>query len=222
MDWFPLFNTLRVAALSALLALIPAVAAANAFSRLPRPLRVLLELLLTLPLFLSPVTLGWLLLALIGPDSAAGGWLSDALSLSLTGRWASALFAVVPVCFPLIYHMARFSLSRLDEEQAEAARSLGLSERWIFRRLRLPAARGGILLGLLLAFARALGEYGAGVMLSGGLPGESATLGTEVRRLWTAGDTAAALQWVLTDIAVSAAVLLFAGLWQRQEEGARA
>lgn len=219
MDWFPLLNTLRVAAAGALAALAPAAAAANAFSRLPRPLRGLLELLLTLPLFLSPAALGWLLLALLGTDSALGGLLLRSFAFSLTGRWWSALFAVVPVCFPLIYHLSRAALARFDESQAEAARALGLSERWIFRRLRLPAARGGILLGLLLAFARALGECGAGSMLAGSVPGAGVTVGAEVRRLWLAGDSAGALRWVLTDAAVSAAVLLAAGIWQHAQEG---
>lgn len=219
MDWFPLLNTLRVAALSTLVVFVPGVAAALGFARLPRAFRTFLELLITLPLFLSPAAVGWVLLAALGPDSAFGRWLADSLSLRLTGQWWSAAFAVCPVCLPLLYHLSRAAFEHFDESLAEAARVLGLSERWIFRQLRLPKARAGILTGAALAFARALGEYGAGSMLAGGVSADNATMAVEINRLWLSGDSAAVLPWVLTNAAVSAAVLLAAGLWQHRQEG---
>lgn len=131
--------------------------------------------------------------------------------------WWSAVFAAVAVSFPLMYRTARGAFESFDETLAQAGRTLGLSETFIFWRIRMPNCRQGILAGTVLAFARALGEYGATSMIAGYTPGRTAVISTTVYQLWRTGEDALALRWVLVDLAVSAVVLLAVDLLERKE-----
>ena len=121
------------------------------------------------------------------------------------------------VAFPLMYRTARGAFESFDERLADAGRTLGLSNTYIFWRVRMPACRQGILAGAVLAFARALGEYGATSMLIGYTPGRTATISTTVYQLWRTGDDAAAFAWVLVNLAISAAVLLTVNLLEQKQ-----
>lgn len=165
MDWFPLYNSVRIAALSALAVFFLGIAAAYYIARAPRWLKGLLDVLLTLPLVLPPTVVGYLLLRLLGPRRAIGSFFLQALGVKLTMTWWSAIFATVVVIFPLMYRTARGAFEAFDETLADSARSLGLSNSYIFWRIRMPCCRQGILAGTVLSFARALGEYGATSML---------------------------------------------------------
>ena len=217
MDFFPLFNSLRIAAISAGLVFFLGVAAAYYIARLPRLVKGVLDVALTLPLVLPPTVVGYLLLLLLGPRRVLGAWVLQQFALKLTMQWWSAVFAVSVVIFPLMYRTARGAFESFDETLADAGRTLGLSNVWIFWRVRMPACRQGILAGAVLSFARALGEYGATSMLAGYTPGRTATVATEVYQLWRIGDDALALRWVLINIAISAAVLLAVNLLERKE-----
>ena len=217
MDFFPLFNSLRIAAISAGLVFLLGVAAAYYIARLPRLVKGVLDVALTLPLVLPPTVVGYLLLLLLGPRRVLGAWVLRQFALKLTMQWWSALFAVSVVIFPLMYRTARGAFESFDETLADAGRTLGLSNVWIFWHVRMPACRQGILAGAVLSFARALGEYGATSMLAGYTPGRTATVATEVYQLWRIGNDALALRWVLINIALSAAVLLAVNLLERKE-----
>ena len=217
MDFFPLFNSLRIAAISAGLVFFLGVAAAYYIARLPRLVKGVLDVALTLPLVLPPTVVGYLLLLLLGPRRVLGAWVLQQFALKLTMQWWSAVFAVSVVIFPLMYRTARGAFESFDETLADAGRTLGLSNVWIFWRVRMPACRQGILAGAVLSFARALGEYGATSMLAGYTPGRTATVATEVDQLWRIGDDARALRWVVLNIAISAAVLLAVNLLERKE-----
>ena len=217
MDFFPLFNSLRIAAISAGLVFLLGVAAAYYIARLPRLVKGVLDVALTLPLVLPPTVVGYLLLLLLGPRRVLGAWVLQQFALKLTMRWWSAVFAVSVVIFPLMYRTARGAFESFDETLADAGRTLGLSNVWIFWHVRMPACRQGILAGAVLSFARALGEYGATSMLAGYTPGRTATVATEVYQLWRTGNDALALRWVLINIAISAAVLLAVNLLERKE-----
>ena len=132
-------------------------------------------------------------------------------------QWWSAVFAVSVVTFPLMYRTARGAFESFDETLADAGRTLGRSNAWIFWRVRMPCCRQGILAGAVLSFARALGEYGATSMIAGYIPGRTATISTEVYQLWRTGEDALALRWVLLNVAISAAVLLAVNLLERRE-----
>ena len=135
--------------------------------------------------------------------------------------WYAAILATVVVSFPLMYRTARGAFEQFDETLADAARTLGHSEAWVFWRVKLPCCRQGIVAGAVLAFARALGEYGATSMVCGYTPGVTATVSTTVYQLWRTGDDAGALAWVMVNLAMSAVVLVALNLLERREGAAR-
>ena len=216
MDWFPLLNSLRVAVISAVIVFFLGVAAAYYVAKLPRALKGALDVIFTLPLVLPPTVVGFLLLMLLGPRRVIGAWMLEHFAVKLTMQWWSAVFAVSVVAFPLMYRTARGAFESFDETLAQAGQTLGLSNPYIFWRIRMPACRQGILAGVVLAFARALGEYGATGMLAGYTPGKTATVATEVYQLWRTGNDALALRWVLVNIAISTVVLLAVNFLERR------
>ena len=216
MDWFPLLNSLRVAVISAVIVFFLGVAAAYYVAKLPRALKGALDVIFTLPLVLPPTVVGFLLLMLLGPRRVIGAWMLEHFAVKLTMQWWSAVFAVSVVAFPLMYRTARGAFESFDETLGQAGQTLGLSNTYIFWRIRMPACRQGILAGVVLAFARALGEYGATSMLAGYTPGKTATVATEVYQLWRTGNDALALRWVLVNIAISAVVLLAVNFLERR------
>ena len=167
MDWYPLYNSLRIALISTVIIFFAGIAAAYYVARLPRVLKGVLDVLFTLPLVLPPTVVGYLLLRVLGPKRAVGAWALTHFNLKLTMVWWSAIFATAVVIFPLMYRTARGAFESFDETLADAGRTLGRSNTWIFWRVRMPCCRQGILAGTVLAFARALGEYGATSMVGG-------------------------------------------------------
>ena len=217
MDWFPLLNSLRIAAISAGIVFFLGVAAAYYIAKLPRLVKGVLDVALTLPLVLPPTVVGYLLLCVLGPRRVVGAWALEQFAVKLTMQWWSAVFAVSVIIFPLMYRTARGAFESFDETLADAGRTLGLSNAYIFWHIRMPACRQGILAGAVLAFARALGEYGATSMIAGYTPGRTATVATEVYQLWRTGNDALALRWVLVNVALSALVLLAVNLLEKKE-----
>ena len=196
MDWFPLWNSLRVAAISTVLIFFLGIAAAYYIAELPKLVKGVLDVVLTLPLVLPPTVVGYLLLRLLGPRRIIGAWALETFGVRLVMVWWSAIFAAVVVAFPLMYRTARGAFESFDETLSQSAQTLGLPNAWIFWRVRMPYCRQGILAGTVLAFARALGEYGATSMLAGYTPGKTATVSTAVYQLWQTGDDAMAFRWV--------------------------
>lgn len=217
MDWFPLYNSIRIAAVSTALVFFLGIFAAQVIARAPRLVKGVLDVILTLPLVLPPTVVGWLLLLVLGPRRPLGSWFLETFGLRLTMTWQSGVFAAVAVSFPLMYRTARGAFESFDETLAQAGRTLGLSNSYIFWRIQMPVCRQGILAGTVLAFARALGEYGATSMLAGYTPGRTATVSTTVYQLWRTGQDGLVLRWVLVNLGISAAVLLTVNLLERKE-----
>lgn len=218
MDWFPLYNSIRIAAISTGLVLVLGIAAAYGIARAPRVVKGILDVVLTLPLVLPPTVVGYLLLRMMGPQRPVGRWFLTWFDLRLTMVWWAAIAATAVVIFPLMYRTARGAFEAFDETLAYAAQTLGLSNAAIFWRIRLPCCRQGILAGTVLSFARALGEYGATSMLCGYIPGRTATISTTVYQLWRTGDDGLALRWVLLNLAISCVVLLALNLLERRPQ----
>ncbi len=130
--------------------------------------------------------------------------------------WWSAIFVTVVVVFPLMYRTVRGAFESFDETLAYAGRALGLSNTYIFWHIRMPYWRQGVLAGAVLAFARALGEYGATSMIAGYTPGKTATVATTVYQLWQINNDALALKWVLINIAISAVILLIVNMLEKK------
>ncbi len=217
MDWFPLYNSIRIAAVSTVLVFFLGIFAAQVTAKAPRLAKGVLDVLLTLPLVLPPTVVGWLLLLVLGPRRPLGAWVQASFGLRLTMTWPSAIFAAVAVSFPLMYRTARGAFESFDQTLAQAGQTLGLSNTYIFWRVQMPVCRQGIRAGAVLAFARALGEYGATSMVAGYTPGRTATVSTTVYQLWRTGQDALALRWVLVNLGISAAVLLAVNLLERKE-----
>lgn len=219
MDWYPLWNSLRIAAVSSVFVFFLGIAAAYWAARLPRVLKGVLDVVLTLPLVLPPTVVGYFLLLLFGNRRPLGMAL-ESIGVRFVMNWYGGILAAFVVAFPLMYRTARGAFESFDETLAQAGQTLGLSNFYIFWRIRMPACRQGILAGIVLAFARALGEYGATSMLIGYTPGRTATISTTVYQLWRTGKDGEACLWVAVNLAISAAVLLAVSLIERrQKEG---
>ncbi len=221
MDWYPLYNSLRISAISTVAVFFLGLLAAYYIARLPRLLKGVLDVVLTLPLVLPPTVVGYLLLRLLGPNRVLGSWVLEQFGVKMVMTWWSAIFATVVVAFPLMYRTARGAFESFDETLADAGRTLGLSGSYIFWRVRMPFCKQGILAGTVLAFARALGEYGATSMIAGYTPGRTATISTTVYQLWRTGDDAGATRWVLVNLAISAVVLLAVNLLESRQRGGK-
>ena len=221
MDWYPLFNSLRVALISCAVVFFLGIFAAYYVARLPRAVKGVLDVVLTMPMVLPPTVVGYFLLLLLGAKRPLGLFFAQHFGVRLVMSWYSAIFASIVVAFPLMYRTARGAFESFDETLAWSAQTLGRSNTWIFWRVRMPACRQGILAGTVLAFARALGEYGATSMLAGYTPGKTATIATTVYQLWRTNEERGAMQWVLVDVAISAVVLLAVNLLERKPKGGR-
>ena len=221
MDWYPLWNSLRIAAISSVIVFFAGIAAAYYVARLPRALKGLLDVVLTLPLVLPPTVCGYFLLLLFGNRRPLGIFLAQ-FGFKFVMTWYGGVLAAAVVAFPLMYRTARGAFESFDGTLAYAGKTLGLSNSYIFWRIRMPVCRQGILAGAVLAFARALGEYGATSMLVGYTPGKTATISTTVYQLWRTNDESGAFRWVMVNLTISAVVLLAVNLLERRNRGGTA
>lgn len=208
MDLYPLYNSARIALISSVLVFFLGICLAYYVAKLPALIRGALDVLFTVPLVLPPTVVGYLLLRFIGPHRFIGAFFFENFDIRLTMTWWSTVFATTVVAFPLMYRTTRGAFQSFDRNIEDSAITLGLSDSFIFWRIRLPCCRAGITAGLVLAFARAMGEYGATSMISGYTPGVTATISTTVYNLWRTGSDDLALRWVLLNLGISAVVLL--------------
>ena len=221
MDWYPLWNSLRITSISCAIVFFLGILAAYYVARLPRAIKGILDVIFTLPMVLPPTVCGYFLLILLGPRRPLGIFLAR-FGLQFAMTWYGGIVASAMVAFPLMYRTARGAFESFDQNLAYSVQTLGLSNPYIFWRIRMPACRQGILAGTVLAFARALGEYGATSMLIGYTPGRTATISTTVYQMWRTGNDQGAFFWVMVNLAISAAVLLTVNLLERgQREGRR-
>lgn len=214
MDWYPLFNSLRIAAITGAIVFFAGIWAAYMVIKQPKLVKGIWDVILTIPLVLPPTVCGWLLLMIFGANRPVGIFLSQ-FGIKFVMTWYGGVLAASAVAFPLMYRTARGAFESFDETLALSAQTLGLSNTYIFWRIRIPVCRQGILAGVVLAFARALGEYGATSMLIGYTPGRTATVATTVYQLWRTNEDGKALIWVMINLAISAAVLLTVNLLEK-------
>jgi molybdate transport system permease protein len=197
----PLWLSLQVAGWATLINLVLGIGAGFAMARLRFVGREWLDSVLTLPLVMPPTVLGYYLLVVIGSQGVLGAWLLDTFGIRLIFTVQAAIIAAVLVSFPLVYKSARAAFEGVETNLEDAARTLGVSEWGVFWRVSLPLAWRGILAGVLLAFARALGEFGATLMVAGSIPGHTQTLSIAVYEAVQAGqDSVANMLVVVTSI----------------------
>lgn len=215
MDWYPLINSIRIAAFSCIIVFFTGIFAAYYIAKLPRAVKGILDVLLTLPMVLPPTVCGYFLLIFLGPKRPLGIFLAQ-FGIQFAMTWYGGILASAVVAFPLMYRTARGAFESFDQTLKYSGQTLGLSNTYIFWRIQMPACKQGILAGMVLAFARALGEYGATSMFIGYVPGRTATISTTVYQLWRTNDEASAFFWVMVNLVISTVVLLIVNMLERK------
>lgn len=209
--WSPLELSLRVAGTATLVSFVAATLMAWLLARKKGPMPALLDALCTLPLVLPPTVLGYYLILLVGRRGLMGHWLAE-MGINLIFSWKGAVVAATVVVFPLIYKSARAALEQVDSHLEDAARTLGASEWRVFVSVSLPLAWKGIFAGLMLAFARGMGEFGATLMIAGNIPGKTQTLALAIYDAFQAGNDAQATWLVIVTSLACVSMLMAAEL----------
>lgn len=209
-EWSAVLLSLKVAGIATFIIGIIGVLVAYVLARSDFWGRDLLDTLLTLPMVMPPTVLGYYLLVLMGRRSWLGAWLQDHFGFSFIFTWQGAVVAASIVAFPLVFKPARAAFEAVDGQLEQAARVLGISEVAIFFRVTLPMAWRGILAGILLGFARALGEFGATLMVAGSIEGKTQTLSIAIYEAVQAGNDDVANTLVLVTSVICVCVLLLA------------
>lgn len=217
MDLFPLYNSIRIALIASAVTFFAGIFAAYYVVKLPKVIKGILDCLFTLPLVLPPTVIGFFLLKSIGVNGMAGKAIYAICGRKLTMTWQASVIAVIIVTFPLMYRTARSSFEAFDRNIIYAGKTLGLSNTFIFWRILIPGCREGLIAGIVLAFARGLGEYGATSMVSGYTPGRTATISTTVYQMWREGNDELAYKWVFINLAISFIVLVALNMFEKKE-----
>lgn len=204
----PLLISLKVSFSATLISAVVAILAAYGLARRVGPMPAFLDSLCALPLVLPPTVLGYYLILLVGRRGVAGKWLHE-IGVNLMFSWQGAVAAAALVIFPLIYKSSRAALEQVDPALENAARTLGASNARVFLTISLPLAWRGVFAGLMLAFARGMGEFGATLMIAGNIPGKTQTLALAIYAAFQAGADRLAL--VLTLATSLVCVLILAG-----------
>ena len=201
--------SLRVAFWSVACSLPVAIAVAWLLARTRFPGKILLDGLVHLPLVVPPVVVGFLLLVLFGRRGPIGGWLYDTFGITIIFTWKGAALAAAVMAFPLMVRAIRLSLEAVDRRLEAAARTLGASPFDVFMTVTLPLMTPGILAGVVLAFARSLGEFGATIVFVGNIPGETRTIPIAIYTLTQQPDgDIAALRLSIIALALALAALI--------------
>lgn len=207
--WIALALSLKIALWATAINLVLGIGTGYILARKAVWGRELIDTVLTLPMVMPPTVLGYYLLVLMGKNGFIGQWLQHYLNINLIFTWQGAVIAATVVSFPLVFKPARAAFESLDPQLEQAARILGISSTGVFLRITLPLAWRGILAGVLLAFARSMGEFGATLMVAGSIPGQTQTLSIAVYEAVQAGDDFLANTLVLIISVVCILILLF-------------
>jgi molybdate transport system permease protein len=220
-DWTAIELSLRIASVATLVALPFGVAIAYVLARKNFWGKSLLDAVVHLPLVLPPVVTGYLLLITFGRRAPVGIFLADHFGIVFSFRWTGAALACGVMAFPLMVRAIRLSIEAIDRRLEDAASTLGANRFWLFATITLPLALPGIIAGMMLAFARALGEFGATITFVSNIPGETQTISAAIYTLTQVpGGDAAALQLVIVAVIISVAALMASEFFARRA-GAR-
>jgi molybdate ABC transporter permease protein len=220
MDWSPLWISVETAVTATLVTLVAGLAVAAWRERRTGPAMALVDGVCLLPLVLPPTVVGFFLLLLFGRNGPLGKLLLR-VGATVVFSWPATVIAASVVAFPLMYLTARAALEQVDSRFLEAARTLGASEWRVFRAVALPLAWPGVLAGTILSFARALGEFGATLMLAGNIPGKTATIPIAIYFAVEADDVQRAVAWCAADVTISLALLGGLYYWTHAQGHAR-
>jgi molybdate transport system permease protein len=220
-DWTAVALSLRVATVSTVVALPFGIAIATLLARKDFWGKSLVDAVVLLPLVLPPVVTGYLLLITFGRRAPVGAFLADHFGIVFSFRWTGAALACGIMAFPLMVRAIRLSIEAIDRRLEDAAATLGANRTWLFLTVTLPLALPGIIAGMMLAFARALGEFGATITFVSNIPGETQTISAAIYTLTQVpGGDAAALTLVIVAVIISLTALV-ASEWLARRATAR-
>lgn len=208
--WFSIKLSLLVASVATVILAALGIALGYLLARGGFPGKNLLDLLLTLPLVLPPTVVGYLLIMFLGRHGWVGRWLYDSLGIQIVFTWKAAVIASMVVALPLMVKTARSAFESVDVNLEKISYTLGKSRWETFWRVTLPLARSGVLAGIILAFARAMGEFGATLMVAGNIPGRTTTMPLAIFVAYAGGDAVSANYLVIIHTALALAVLALA------------
>jgi len=207
-EWQIARFTLAACALSTLLILPIGLATAWSLARYRWPGKLFLETLVTLPLVLPPVATGLLLLKLFGRRGAIGNFLHEFLGVDVVFTWRAVVAAAAVMSFPLLVRSARVGFQGVNQRLEQIARTLGATNTRVFLTVTLPLASRGIVAGMILAFARAVGEFGATILVAGNIPGKTTTLSLEIFEAVQLGHDATAYRLLILCV-----IIAFGAVW---------
>ena len=216
MDFSPLWISLKVAVCATVFTFFLGLLSARLVISL-RSGKALIDGIFSLPMVLPPTVVGFFLLIIFGKNSLLGGLLLK-MGISVLFTWQGAVIAAVVVSFPIMYRTARGALEQVDVNLIYAARTLGMSEAKIFFRIQLPAAWPGVAAATILAFARAMGEFGATIMLAGNIPGRTQTMSVAIYTAVQSGDRGLAYYWVAIIMGISLFTIFLMNYWTGYQE----
>ena len=208
LDWSPLWISLKTGIVAAAISFFLGIFAARKVVKSGPKTRAVVDGVLTMPLVLPPTVAGFFLLLLFSTRRPFGSMLYETFGIKVVQTWLGCILAATVISFPLMYRNARAAFEQIDVTLVYAARTLGMSETRIFWRVIMPAASPGIVSGTILAFARALGEYGATSMLAGNIPGKTGTISQKIAMVIQNGDYATAGFWVLVIVVIAFVIVL--------------
>lgn len=215
-NYGPLILSLKVAAISTVFVFISGLLFARLFARKQFFAKSIIESFFLLPLVLPPTVVGFGLLVLFGKHGLIGKWLIEWFDLTIVFTWLGAIIASIVVSFPLMYQSASAAFNSLDQKLELAARTMGASEWRIFWTISFPLAWPGLLAGLVLSFARGLGEFGATLMLAGYIPGKTDTLPLAIYFAVQGGNMELATFWVLIMVALGFSTIMWLNWWSKR------
>jgi molybdate transport system permease protein len=221
MDLSPLWISLATSVTATAIAFVVGLAAAVWRERYTSSAMALVDGMFLLPLVLPPTVVGFLLLLLFGRNGPLGKLLLH-FGATIVFSWPATVIAAAVVAFPLMYLTSRAALEQVQPELLQAARTLGASEWRVFREIALPLAWPGVLAGTILSFARALGEFGATLMIAGNIPGKTETIPIAIYFAVEADEMQRALTWCAVDVVISLALLSGLYYWTRAQGLGRA
>ncbi|MDL2253091.1 molybdate ABC transporter permease subunit [Ruminococcaceae bacterium OttesenSCG-928-I18] len=211
MDLSAVWISLKTASVSIVFTFLLGILAAWAVVSLHREkLKMVLDAILTLPLVLPPTVAGFFLLYIFGVKRPVGEFFLDVLGVKIVFSWGATVLAAVVISFPLMYRSARGAFEQVDADLVSAARTIGMNEWRIFRKVILPMALPGVAAGGILAFARGLGEFGATIMIAGNIAGQTRTLPLAIYSAVAGGNMESAYEYVLILVGIS--FLVVAGM----------
>ena len=217
LDWSPLWVSLRTTGVAILVIFILGLLAAWLTLRVSNRMKGILDTIFTIPMVLPPTVCGFLLLMFFGNNSVTGQFFIS-MGIDLVFTWPAAVIACIVVGFPMMYRTVRGAFENIDANMLDAARTLGWNERRIFSRIMVPLAWPSIAAGTVLAFARAMGEFGCTLFFAGNYVGITQTIPIAIYFDWMGGKTDVALFWVIVVILVSFLVILFINIYSSRTQ----